>query len=710
MNPSAWLSGVASLAAVTAVLAVQAVYLDDLFDMTKFFTAGFAKELVFGYWFAVAAIVGAAVLLPAKRLDLPFRVAAAIGAVPIVATLLVGRELWSAAVAVLTLCACWAAGRWTLAWLRAPVLAEFVPASWLAGVGVLGLAVLFLGRAGLLRWWTVGAAVLVLGVFGSLSLGRMLINRWEQIWQTVTGSRLAVACASLGVFGMGLASVWTAAPEMMFDALYAKAWLPREWARTGSIEPLSRHPILNITGFAQVLAVPGHLLGAPGVGRYLQWLAVVLLSAAVWWGARRSAWAPLGAVTVVLTPHLFWQATTAHDDAVLALAALSLALSVVRILNLARPLTALEAVGIGVLAGVCANLKLHLAPLAAGLALGVLLASRRPGTIAGLAAGGLAVALPPFVMRWIDLGNPVLPALNNVFRSELWRPVDEKLDMPFLSDPGPLGPLSTLGRALVDPGALSQDTAIGSFGVLAPALVAALLVLWWPPRGSARLAVWLGLLLAAVSWYMELRYLRYLVPSAVVAVTALAAAGPFTGLTRRTERGTLAAVALTAVLLWPATVAQFGNLPGRDLPWRAALGLEPDIEYERRWIPPGDALPPREAIATFDRLTPPGSLAVSDAHQRLWLTEGRDLMPRWELDVVRLLPHGEPPASSVGMLCQVRAVGVGWILASPDKNFTGPVISHGNISEDLDELAKRHSEVVWIDGGWTLYRLEECPW
>ncbi len=596
--------------------------------------------------------------------------------------------------------ACWLVGVWTFCALRMPGLAAMPLVAWLAGAGVLGLVLLLVGRAGLLRWWTAGVPVLALGAYATIRIAVAARSPARTAWAAIAERRLDTGCAALIVLLAGLASVWTAAPEIMFDAIYAKEWLPSEWARTGEIEPLTVHPVLNITGFAQILAVPGHLAGAEGVGRYLQWLASFLIPASLWsYLAPRTAWAPLAAAAVAVTPHLFWQASTAFDDALLALAALALAQAVVRCLEHPEPAPAWEGAALGLLAGTCVNLKLHLGWLAAALLLGYLLLRRhgRMSALAGIAAGGLLSAGPPMIQRWIDVGNPVLPAYNNVFHSPYWPGVNERFNFPYLADPGALGPLDALWRAVTDTGALNEAAPVGAFGLLVVALSAALalglVLLARRPCAAPLLVLWGGLMIGTLTWYAQFRYLRYVMPLGVIAVLMIALAGRAGPLSVGRQRVGLGALALVAALLWPATVAQFWNVPGRDIPWEAALGITNDRDYERQ------SMPEREALAVFDAEAAPRAMAVSPAHQRAWLSGGRDLEPEWELDARLQIGGAERPSTPDEALRRMRALGVSWALtrdASPRQPY-------------LDAVIARHGELRWADAGFTLYRFVDRP-
>ena len=98
--------------------------------------------------------------------------------------------------------------------------------------------------------------------------------------------------------------------------------------------------------------------------------------------------------------------------------------------------------------------------------------------LAGLVVGAFVGAAPPLIMRWIDPGNPLLPAYNNIFHSPYWPPVNEQFNFPYLHHPGALGPLSALARSVTPTGALQEAAPIGSFGLLVGAVVIAMALGW----------------------------------------------------------------------------------------------------------------------------------------------------------------------------------------------------------------------------------------
>jgi hypothetical protein len=673
------------------------VNLPHLFDGTYYLTARFAKPTALFLTLATLGLVAGSLLLPRRWLHLPLLAAGALAISTLLATLTLGEEAWSFSTALLMMAACWVVGGWTLRALRVPTLASSPPVAWLAGTGVLGLLLLFVGWAGLLRWWTVGIPVLGLGALGLYRIARAAPPAIASAWAVATENRLAVGCAALLILIAGMSAIWTAAPELMFDALEVKAWLPSEWARLGEITAARIHPFQNLAGSGLLLAIPGHLFGAEGVGRYLQWLASGMVPVSLWWFLRpRTPWAPLAAVAVAITPLLFWESTTAYDDAILVLAAVALAQAVVLLLE--RPQArGWEGVALGVIAGTCVDLKLHLVWLAAGLLLAYLVRRKagRLRVLCGLAIGFTLLAAPPLVQRWIDVGNPVMPAYNNVFRSPYWLSVNDT-GFPYFHG----GPAQTLWKSLTQPEALEQTLPVGGFGILGVALAAALFVgvlaLSRRRRDVTLIVLWGGLSVATVAWFIQFRYLRYALPLGVIAVMVLALTARGYRLTPRVERVGLLAVAAVSVLLWPATLAQFWNLPGKDIPLAAALGLTNDRTYERQ------AMFEREALAAFDAQAPPGSMAVSTAYQRAWLSGGRDLEPEWELQGRMAIDEAAFPTTPREALRRIRELGPTWALL-PDAELRQPSLYY------LYSVIAHYGELRWAEQGWSLYKLTAHP-
>jgi hypothetical protein len=450
-------------------------------------------------------------------------------------------------------------------------------------------------------------------------------------------------------------------------------------------------------GFPPLLALPGHLLDAGGVGRYLQWLSFAAAVMSVWWLARESAWAPFAACAVAITPHLFWQGTTAYDDSILVLAAIGLAAGVVRLAEQPPP-PLLAGATVGALAGACVSFKLHLAPLGVGLAVAWLVARRGGGhvrAVAGAALGGLLIGGPPLAGRWVENGNPVFPLYNDIFKSDQW-PASE-YTLGFSADrAGWSKTIDVVLESATQTGELSPAAPDGSFGLIVAATLVAAALLWTRgTRDRTVLALWGGVLVATIAWFIQFRYLRFLVPLGVVSIAAIAVAvRGRSALGARAARVGIVVMAAAAALMWPSTVAQYWNVPDRKVPWKAALGITDDYDYERR------SMPERDLIAAFDRSAPPDAMAVANLHQRGWLREGRDLTPSWELRR-RLASRAAPPASDPPLV-RYRKLGVTWVLIWRGAPFD-PLL------RDVFDLLAQHGELVYEDEQGHLYRLVDRP-
>ena len=353
---------------------------------------------------------------------------------------------------------------------------------------------------------------------------------------------------------------------------------------------------------------------------------------------------------------------------------------------------------VGLLAAACFDLKAHLLVLAGVMAAAWWAFQRRfeLRALAGLVVGAFVGAAPPLIMRWIDSGNPLLPAYNNIFHSPYWPPVNEQFNFPYLHHPGALGPLSALARSVTDTGALQEAAPIGSFGLLVGAVVIAMALGWARTRDGRRpaLVLWIAVVAAFLAWYAQFRYLRYLLPAATVSLIALLLLAPAGRLRPRVQIGAVVGTVGLAALLWPVAVAEFWNVPGRDIPVEAAFGFRNADDYEKA------SMPERDALAAYNRVAPPGALAVSDPYQRVWLTGGRDLEPGWEL-TARLKTKGPLPTTPAQMLARYRQLGVTWVIVQNGGALAG--------DKQVAALVDRYGQLEYRDATASVYRLTPTP-
>jgi hypothetical protein len=702
-SPSA-LMLIAAVAGI--VLLVQIPIAVGLLDPDAIFEADHAKAVLDVNAIAAVITVGLAALAPAGRRWLALvpgvLVAGAMGG----AAVTVGGHAADVAMAVLTLTSAWWIGRAALRLLGAARLLDVFAVELVVGLGVVGLGILVLGRLHVLAWWSTGALTIALGALATVTAARAGWTRRRAAWTAIAGSPVGAACAGLLLLQLGWAIVWLSAPEIMFDPLSGKTYLPQLWAHTGSIGPLLTHPQLNVAGLAQIVAVSGHTVGAHDVGRALEALTWIVLTATIWWAGRRSIAGPLAALAVGIVPQVVWQATTADDDLLLSLAALALAIAVLRTAD-TRGATGERmreepsfgtAVAIGLLAGACIWFKLHLLAITLVLTAGWLAISGSPRRLvlrtAGVAAGALVAAAPAFVLRWIDTGNPVFPSYNNIFKSPHYPLVNEKFNFPFWPQAHTWEIVKVPYEAIVKPSLMNDALPPGAMGLLVAALVLGVLIGWRQSDRRVGVVVWAAVLASVLVWWIQLRYLRYVLPTATVAVLLVVV--PLRGW--GAESGKVATLIVAAgaasALYLPSTVASFWNVPYRKVPFAAAFGHWDTNNYLRLLFPEKDAL------AAYQRAAPPGAYAISDALERVYVSD-RDLSARWEVDAL-LRAAGPLPRTPDNALRRLRAMGIGWaILTVPDQNPGRNVWLPG--------LLAAHGEIVFADRGWDLYRFVDRP-
>lgn len=701
-RPAAIVAAAAALACL-ALLAAEIASGWNVLHTTEFFTALPARKYV---WLntAMATLVAiTAVLAPGRWRRLAIGGPALFLLAVLVATAIPGGAGLAMLTALFTMTALWDSGERLLRRLGARELADNALVAWLAGIAPWGLAITVLGRLSLVKWWTVGLALLAIGSLGCYRLAVLLIARRRALEQALGGTRLAAASAGLITLMCSWVAIYTAAPEVQYDALYGKAFLPEFWARTGHIASIVQHVQDAITGWFQILAVSGHLFGATAVGRYMQLIGLICVACAVWWWGRRyGAFGPIAALAVALTPHLFWQASTADDDLLLALAGFAFCVAIVSSMNTdgSRNVRGL-AFALGLMAGTGPSLKLHLLPLFAVLLLGWIVAGRASRTIAARfcfgAAGAALTALPPLVLRWIDTGNPVLPAYNNVFESKYWLPINEKLNFPFWMHPGSVGPVRAIWKAVAEPSVMVEDAPPGAFGVLVGAVVLALLLGWLGGRRvrGARV-VWIALIPAAVFWWVSFRYLRYLLAIELVSVALLLMLTGGVQLGRRARGLAIAAMTLFAAAAFPVAISQFWNVPAHKPPIYASIGRWSAASYE------DSQFPERLTILAFNRLSPHGARMGSDAFQRVWLTGERDLY-NLHYEVLPLIQlHGIEPTNGDLAYEGLRKLGIEWMMVDEaDRLRDQPNF--------ISEAITAHGKPEYDSRGWDLFRLVPHP-
>ena len=459
-------------------------------------------------------------------------------------------------------------------------------------------------------------------------------------------SRLARDLAAVDRWTLALVAVllapvwgWLAAPDLQFDALYAKQWLPATWAAGHAITFPLNHPVLNAIGSGLFLSVPGHLIHGGDVGRYLQALfgVVVIVTPLELVVRERSkgfsfpAWlAPITVFALATSGQLIWQMQTAYDDMSIVVLTLAATLFLV-LLPPARWSGVREPLVGGLLIGGMLSTKLHVLVTTAALSVIIVVASKRKRllTSAGLVIGGSAASALPFLFRWTATGNPVFPQLNKVFRSRHYFKINTTFNLPY-DKAHRLGDLLALpARATLFPARYVEAVPPGGFGLLCAGFGLTLVLIGFKRTRLVSIALLAGL----ASWWSELRYLRYALPYLVssICLLILAVARPsdrpelsFTRTVRRWSIPFALLGSLTSIAVCvPPAVAGFWNVPNR-FPSDFLLGRISATTYVRR------ALPVVDAISYLNRTAGKHDRVVGESWPRSLLRPDLDFSPGWE--------------------------------------------------------------------------------
>jgi hypothetical protein len=303
----------------------------------------------------------------------------------------------------------------------------------------------------------------------------------------------------------------------------------------------------------------------------------------------------------------------------------------------------------------------------------------------------------------------VFPVLNGIFRSLYWSLENKAFDNAKLN-PGDVRTILGLPwRIMHDPSTLTVAVPPGVFAVLLLPLLA-YLVLGWRRHGGHRVA-WIAVTVAVLAWWAEFRFLRYLLPYALISVPLASGLWkrPLTAaMSRRAAVLVLGAITAAAALFFASTLAAFWNVPGRVPPTDVAFGLESRGHYEHR------AFAELTVMDAFKAMAKEGARAVTPRpNNRTYLGPEYDLVPDWVVNSflaapanrVPADPRGKPSTQTVGdqALAQFRSIGVEWVvLGYDDRSFAA-------ISPSRRALLREHGDIRFAANGFDLYELVDEP-
>ena len=394
--------------------------------------------------------------------------------------------------------------------------------------------------------------------------------------------------------------VYALAPETSSDAIAYHLGLPAEWLRTGS---LAR----RTSGFFDVIphGLETLFMAAAAVGGFtaakLVHFAFLLatpplmirVAAKLGFDGRPAA------LLYFVSPVVAMAGTSAYNDVALAfygLATLWLLLEE-------------EWAWAGLTAGFCYAIKMPGGVVT--LAVGLYLLRRRAW---GGLAWAVAMVAPWLVHSWWLSGNPVAPMLLTVFPSAEFYPVTVTGWTDYVRSYGV--PWSERAWEVTLGGARTQ-------GLLGPGFLLAPIGLLAMRRKKDAVLVAAAAVCAA-GWFFNAGT-RFLIPAAVFAALAMAAALP---------RKLAWALALVhAVLCWPVVLDRYVPAGAWRLsaewPWRAALRIEPELDYLRR------TSPQFQAAEMVNRHVKPGERVLDFSEVPRAYAQGAELLLGWQYPVAR---------------------------------------------------------------------------
>ena len=412
------------------------------------------------------------------------------------------------------------------------------------GVGAIGFALLTFaaGWSGALHriaYLSVFSVMVAAGLVASARIARQLrlpaVGEWRW-WERALGGLLTVSAA--------LGALATCAPVTSPDALLYHAADPARFAEANRIFEVTWNSSSYEPFTVEMLVLDGLLLWDPVQGAFAPFLLALLALAAVVGAADRLAGrsvALLAGAIFFAQPFMTWEATSVFVEPGLAAA---VALAGWNLLRFARHDERQALALAGAFSGGAAGMKYLglIAALALAVA-GVMTAWRRLSRrdLLAFAAPAVLVALPWYVKNAILTGNPFYPhifgGLNESAAAELERSM------------GDFGHgRSLLDFVLLPVRLLADGEAFDGGEFMSPLFLAfAPLVLLAPRRARPPWAVWAGVLVFVVAWFLTTQQARFLLP--VMPVVAVLAALGVLAVAARGRLGRAVAVGATSVVL-----------------------------------------------------------------------------------------------------------------------------------------------------------------
>ncbi len=397
-----------------------------------------------------------------------------------------------------------------------------------------------------------------------------------------------------------LYSVYALAPETGSDAIAYHLGLPVEWLRTGSLTRRAAGFFDVIPHGLETLFMAATAAGGFTAAKLVHFaflLATPPLMIRV--AARLGFDGRPAALLYFVSPVVAMAGTSAYNDVALAFYGLATLWLLIEE----------EWAWAGLTAGFCYALKMPGGVVT--LAVGLYLLRRRAW---GGLAWAVAMVAPWLAHSWWLSGNPVAPMLLTVFPSAEFYPATVSGWTHYVRSYGV--PWSERAWEATVGGARAQ-------GLLGPGFLLAPIGLLAMRRKKHAVLV-AAAAVCATGWFFNAGT-RFLIPAAVFAALAMAAVLP---------RKLAWAVALGhGLLCWPVVLDRYVPAGAWRLsaewPWRAALHIEPPLDYLRR------KSPPFQVAEMVNRHVKPGERVLDFSEVPRAYGQGAELLAGWQYPVAR---------------------------------------------------------------------------
>ncbi len=530
------------------------------------------------------------------------------------------------------------------------------------GFGGLAIVALILGVLSELHIGIIAGTLGLLGLLFASDCKQLLVEAAaaaRRAWANRPDDlRLAAVVVTLCALCLVPSLVVALSDDAEYDVLWYHLGVPQVYALEGKVVELPECVHSHFCHGVEMLYTLALVIAGQPLPQLMHFLSA-LLTAALLFGLGRRVGGPtcgwLASLFFYALPLVSLESGHAMSDLFATLYAFAAVYAAMRWLDSQySPLLTLTGCFVGLAAGAKLSTLLFLLPLGVLVLVRTCWLSRsNRGAVRDLVLCGTASLLtvsPWLVFEWSRTGNPLFPFYNNVFRSPLWEPVNEALDLALSGIGQSVSGLFLLPWHVTAGAGVFGDHGWGGLEGLA-FISLPLTVLLWDRRLWRQ--VWLpgGVLLGGcLVWYMRAQVLRYLLPLAplMALFAAINATILWSALgTTSPRRALILGTGLTTLLCWfqGASWWAMKQSAAEGYPWHVAFGREDSKDALRYILPEYDLLrflaaraesQPTRALAypwhqqlyggkctLYGRAFSPDGLALQLGKQRISVTDGR---------------------------------------------------------------------------------------